>query len=34
VDTINAVFEPSNVQMSLGDIDLIPAQIDGFGHPP
>jgi hypothetical protein len=33
VNAINTAFEASNVQVSLGDIDLIPAQIDGFGHP-
>ncbi|MFZ2076354.1 MAG: hypothetical protein WAV38_06815 [Xanthobacteraceae bacterium] len=28
---MNTTFEPANVQMALGEIHLIPAQIDGLG---
>jgi hypothetical protein len=33
VHAINTVFESSNVQMGLGEIDLIPSEINGLGHP-
>src|SRR5215472_12215238 len=33
VDGIDAVFEPTDVQVSFGEIDLIPLEIDGLGHP-
>jgi hypothetical protein len=28
----HAIFEPINVEMALGEIDLFPAQTDEFGN--
>src|SRR5262252_3912399 len=33
MDGIDAVLEPTDVQMPFGEIDLIPLEIDGLGHP-
>src|SRR5215472_5802053 len=33
VDGVDAVLKATDVQMPFGEIDLVPLEIDGLGHP-